>query len=97
MRGPSGPQARTVRPTGTDCPDRGPSGLRAGPSASAQNSAQHCYYHVRYEHRVELMVNAIDILYVALALVGQDVFLFLVDFVSMLCSWVDVGLVMFHD
>jgi hypothetical protein len=43
------------------------------------------------------MVNAIDILYVALALVGQDVFLFLVDFVSMLCSWVDVGLVMFHD
>jgi hypothetical protein len=28
--------ARTVRPTGADCPDRGPSGLRAGPSASAQ-------------------------------------------------------------
>src|SRR5688572_6798826 len=25
--------ARTVRPTGADCPDRGPSGLRAGPSA----------------------------------------------------------------
>jgi hypothetical protein len=26
--------ARTVRPIGTDCPNRGPSGLRAGPSAS---------------------------------------------------------------
>jgi hypothetical protein len=25
--------ARTVRPTGADCPDRGPSGLRGGPSA----------------------------------------------------------------
>jgi hypothetical protein len=25
--------ARTVRPTGADRPDRGPSGLRAGPSA----------------------------------------------------------------
>jgi hypothetical protein len=25
--------ARTVRPTGADCPDRGLSGLRAGPSA----------------------------------------------------------------
>jgi hypothetical protein len=25
--------ARTVRATTTDCPDRGPSGLRAGPSA----------------------------------------------------------------
>jgi hypothetical protein len=25
--------ARTVRPPGADCPDRGPSGLRAGPSA----------------------------------------------------------------
>jgi hypothetical protein len=25
--------AWTVRPTGADCPDRGPSGLRAGPSA----------------------------------------------------------------
>jgi hypothetical protein len=25
--------ARTVRPTGADCPDRGPFGLRAGPSA----------------------------------------------------------------
>jgi hypothetical protein len=28
--------ARTVRPPGADCPDRGLSGLRAGPSASAQ-------------------------------------------------------------
>jgi hypothetical protein len=27
--------ARTVRPTGADCPDRGPSGLRAGPSAGS--------------------------------------------------------------
>jgi hypothetical protein len=27
--------ARTVRPAGADCPDRGPSGLRAGPSASS--------------------------------------------------------------
>jgi hypothetical protein len=26
-------RARTVRPTGADRPDRGPSGLRAGPSA----------------------------------------------------------------
>jgi hypothetical protein len=26
--------ARTVRPTGADSPDRGPSGLRAGPSAA---------------------------------------------------------------
>jgi hypothetical protein len=33
-RGLSGP--RTVRPPGADCPDRGLSGLRAGPSASAQ-------------------------------------------------------------
>jgi hypothetical protein len=28
--------ARTVRPTGADCPDRGPSGLRAGPSAGSK-------------------------------------------------------------
>jgi hypothetical protein len=28
-------QARTVRPTGADCPDRGPSGSRAGPSAGS--------------------------------------------------------------
>jgi hypothetical protein len=27
--------ARTVRPTGADCPDRGLSGLRVGPSAGA--------------------------------------------------------------
>jgi hypothetical protein len=28
-------QARTVRPTGADCPDRGPSGSRAGPSVGS--------------------------------------------------------------
>jgi hypothetical protein len=34
--------ARTVRRTGVDRPDHGPSGLRAGPSA-AQFGAQHLY------------------------------------------------------
>jgi hypothetical protein len=33
--------ARTVRPPGADCPDRGLSGLRAGPSASAQLRFEH--------------------------------------------------------
>jgi hypothetical protein len=33
-------RARTVRPTGADCPDRGPSGLRVGLSAP-QFGAQH--------------------------------------------------------
>jgi hypothetical protein len=37
--------AWTVCPTGADCPDRGPSALRAGPSA-AQFGAQHVLDHL---------------------------------------------------
>jgi hypothetical protein len=33
--------ARTVRPIGTDCPDRGPSGPRAGPSAHSKWCSTH--------------------------------------------------------